>query len=56
MTDFVTNFVTTHHSIITAPSAKLKIDLLFKNNIIYKNVKNFITPALSLNLPSICKS
>ena len=44
MTDFVTNFVTTHHSTITAPSAKLKIDLLFKNNIIYKNVTNFITP------------
>ena len=38
MTDFVTNFLTTLHSTITAPSAKLKIDLLFKSYTIYKNV------------------
>ena len=53
MTYFVTNFVTTLHSTITAPSAKLKIDLLFKSHIISKSVTNFITPLSSTFLPFV---
>ena len=53
MIDFVTNFVITLYSTITAPSAKLKIDLLFKSNITCKNVPPPLFPQPSFHLEVI---